>query len=335
MTTHVLDNKTNKFFWLVLILAFAIQGSGIYFLINENVEYAFLAHVVSAFLFPLPLWKLMPAKFRHEPLIMLWLFLICGFVPIVSGLGLFLSLTVGAYYSKPFLIEITDSVLPDELPEDIVETMHLSQYNGSSLLAILETSEHQENRMKAVLKTRQMSDQEAIPILKMALLDPVDEVRLLAYSMLDKKEKVLDSLIRTYKQMLEDESAEKNTVVHFNLAESYWELSYLGLAHGKARTHILQSAYYHVQQVLKDKIRDAEAYFLQARIALVLEFFDVSDHSLLQALQCGMSETRVSPYQAELAFVRRRFNEISSYVQAVDETAKENELVSGMLEQWG
>ena len=335
MTTLVLDNKTNKLYWIVLIFAFAVQGMGIYFLINQNESHALLYHFISSVLFPLPLWKLMPAKFRDEPLIMLLLFLTCALIPFIAGAGLFFSFTLGAYYSKPHKIEITDQIEAEELPENVIETMQLADYNGSSLFAILEVSEHEDNRMKAVLKTRQMTDQESIPILKMALLDPVDEIRLLAYSMLDKKEKVIETLIKSYNVMIRDEPDEKHTIVHFKLAESYWELSYLGLAHGKAQIHILQNAYEHIQKVLKETVKDAEAYFLQAKITLILEQFDVSEHSFLQALECGMSETRVSPYQAELAFVRRRFNEISHYVQAVDDTAKENELVSGMLEQWG
>ncbi|MCK4492546.1 MAG: hypothetical protein KAU26_00705, partial [Methylococcales bacterium] len=238
------------------------------------------------------------------------------------------------YFSKAVKVEVTENVQIESLPDDVLENLQLAQYNGSSLQAILDISDSEDSRMQAVLKTRQMSDQESIPILKRALLDPVDEVRLLAYSMLDKKEKFIDSMIHSYLDTLEEKSSKENSIIHFKLAECYWELSYLGLVQGKAQTHVLGSAYKHIQATLKETTENAEAYFLQARIALVMDLFEVAKKSLAYALLSGMSKTRIAPYRAELAFMSRDFDQISHHVKAVDENTKKNAVVAELLVQW-
>ena len=331
--------KSNRFFhkfmlWVLLLTAFAIQAFSVYYLTEQMTEYALAYHVISAVLFPYPLWKLMPQKFEHEKSITVLLFLICLLVPFVSGIGLLVCFTFSSYYSKSVEDDVTENITVPELADDVLETLQLSQYNGSSLQAILDMSDSEEGRMQAVLKTRQMSDQEAIPILKRALLDSVDEVRLLAYSMLDKKEKFIDGMIRVHTEALAEKSSKEDAMVHFKLAECYWELSYLGLGQGKAQTHVLGNAYKHIQLTLKNSINNAEAYFLQARIALRLDLLKVAEASLSQALLCGVSKQRVSPYQAEVAFMSRDFNGVSDYVRTADKMAQKNEVAVEMMEQW-
>ena len=320
--------------WVLLIMAFLLQILSIYFLRLQNTEYALGFHLISASLFPYPLWKLMPKKFENEGLITLLLFLICALIPFISGVGLLICFTLSAYFSKVIKIDVTENINREVLPDNVLENLQLAQYNGSSLQAILDMSDSEDSRMQAVLKTRQMSDQEAIPILKRALLDPVDEVRLLAYSMLDKKEKFIDTMIHSYLNTLKVKSSKEDSIIHFKLAECYWELSYLGLVQGKAQTHVLGNAYKHIQATLKETTENAEAYFLQARIALVLDLFEVAEKSLVHALLSGMSKTRIAPYQAELAFLTRDFDQISHHVNAVDENTKKNMVVAEMLAQW-
>jgi len=332
------DNSTDniqKKSLLLLIIAFIIQGGSVYFLFNNTLNYALLLHVISASLFPFALQQILPNKFRNEPAVFSFLFLMCCLVPFVSGVGLLLSLSLGIYSAKPIVKQLTNTVHANPLPDNLLESVQLSQYNESSVIGILESSAIEEQRIKALLKTRQMTDQEAIPILRVALLDPVDEVRLLAYSMLDKKEKHIDHIIHTEAKKLATMPAQKLILVHLSMAESYWELSYLGLVTGQAKQHILQDAYEHIQVVLKSDKSSAETYFLQARITLALNLYDITEKSLSMALKLGMNAVRIAPYQAELAFVTRKFDEIEQYINVVDDTAKNNDLVSGMVKQWG
>ncbi len=181
--------KTRKGLFIFLLAAFSMQSLAVYFLINHELLYTLYFHILSAFLFPLPLWKLMPLRFHQDWQILILFFLMCLLIPFISGLGLLVSLSINSYFSKSYIEEISNIVKTPKLPGELIQIMQLSNYKGGSLLGVLESSTIDNQRIKVVLKTRQMVDKEAIPILKKALLDPVDEVRLLAYSMLDKKEK--------------------------------------------------------------------------------------------------------------------------------------------------
>lgn len=326
--------KGKKTLIVLLLLACFAQGCVIYFLFIQHWYFASIFHIITACLFPYPLWKLMPEQFHNSKLILILLFTLCLLIPLVSGPSLFFSLTDNIYHPKPFLEDITDTVEAAKLPENLLHIMQLSQYAGGSLRSILETSLTEELRIKAVLKTRQMPDYDAVPILRTALLDSNDEVRLLAYSMLDKKEKVIDRVIYTQLQILENNPDGENILVHSKLAESYWEMSYLGLVHGQARVHILQDAYKHIQTVLKYRADDGELHFLKAKVALALNLYDVVEKSLRDALSLGIPAARIGAYQAELAFVTQRFDEITNYISTVDDLANDNELVLGMLKQW-
>jgi len=334
LSKNARDNIQKR--WLiVLLISFIIQAGSIYFLFNNHLNHALLLHMLSASLFPFALRQILPAKFRNEPTIFSFMFLMCWLVPFVSGIGLLFSLSIAIYSAKPVTKELTNTVHSEALPDNLLESVQLSQYDESSVIGILESSTIEEQRIKALLKTRQMKDQEAIPILKVALLDPVDEVRLLAYSMLNKKEKNIDHLIHQESKKLVATPTQKLIRVHLSLAESYWELSYLGLVTGQAKQHILQDAYKHIQLVLQNDKTSAEPYFLQARIALALNIYDIAEKSLSMTLKLGMNAVRVAPYQAELAFVTRKFDEIEQYINTIDDTAKNNDLVSGMVKQWG
>lgn len=200
METHhsVYNNficKVKIYVLIILFLALVSQALSVYFLISNMLFNSFFFHILSAFLFPWPLWKLMPVKFHSDWKIIILFYLMCLFIPLTSGLGILFSLSINSYFSKPFLDEVSNTIQVPKLPSQILQTMQLSSYKGSSLLGILEASTIERQRIEVVLKTRQMVDKEAIPILRVALLDPVEEVRLLAYSMLNKKEKKLISLL--------------------------------------------------------------------------------------------------------------------------------------------
>lgn len=330
-----LNFKTKKGLLVVLLIALVVQSLAVYCLIKHQLLYALIFHILSALLFPWPLWKLMPTRFHKDWQILILFYLMCLLIPLVSGVGMLLSLSINCYFSKSSLDEITNIIQMPKLPDELLQTMQLSSYKGGSLLGVIEASPTDTQRIKAVLKTRQMVDKEAIPILKKALLDPVDEVRLLAYSMLDKKEKKLDRLITSQLKALENKPSKKHLAEHLNLAEAYWELSYLGLVQGQAQTHILQDAYKHIKEVVKYRTTDAEAYFLQARIALALNIYDVAEDSLDQALKFEVNSTKAKSYQKELAFVSRHFKSRSENISYKDNAIKIEKQGSGVTESWG
>ncbi len=335
LLSDTLNFKTKKGLLVVLLTALVVQSLVVYCLIKHQLLYALIFHILSTLLFPWPLWKLMPTRFHKDWQILILFFLMCLLIPLISGLGLLLSLSVNSYFSKSPLDEISNIIQMPRLPDELLQTMQLSNYKGGSVLDVIGASPTDTQRIKAVLKTRQMVDKEAIPILKKALLDSVDEVRLLAYSMLNKKEKKLDELIIFQLKALGNKSSEKHLAEHLSLAEAYWELSYLDLVQGQTQINVLQNAYKHIKKVVKHRMTDAEAYFLQARIALALNIYDVAESSLDQALKFEVNSRKAISYQEELAFVSRHLKARRKNISHKNNVNKLDEHVSGVTESWG
>ncbi len=321
---------------LLLTVGFILEGLALWYLLTQLMTVAFFFHLSSSVLLPLPLRYLIPKRDTSSSVFLLLLFLYCLFIPVVSGISLFLILTLGLLYASPIPKPKIDVYAPPNTPENILENISVMQSNFGQVHGVLKSSKNIEQRFKAVLATRQMRDDKAIPILKIGLRDPVDEVRLLAYSMLDKKEKKIDlkihqSLLYFSDKKLDPVSA---AVVHQMLAESYWELSYLLLVQGQAQVHILKSAYHHSSEALKINGSDAGLNLLHARLALSLSLHKEVAQALDQAEKYGMPIVKLAPWRAELAFARRRFEEVTPHIEAIDEAAENNLILAGIYQQW-
>ena len=332
----VKDSAKLRLAVLLLAVGFILEGLALWYLLGQLMTASFFFHLSSSVVLPWPLRYLIPKSDTSSRIFLLLLFVYCLFIPIVSGISLFLILTLGVLYASPVLKPKTDVYALPNTPENILEKISVRQSNFGQVYGILKSSKNIEQRFKAVLATRQMQDDKAIPILKIGLRDPVDEVRLLAYSMLDNKEKKIDlkihqSLLHFSDDKLDPVSA---AVIHQTLAESYWELSYLLLVQGQSKVHILKSAYHHANEALKTCGTDAGLNLLHARLGLNLDLFKEAAQSLDQAEKYGMPIMKLAPWRAELAFARRRFEEVTQHVKAIDEAAKNNLILAGIYKQW-
>ena len=321
---------------LLLIAGFILEGLALWCLLDQLITIAFFFHLGSSVVLPWPLWYLIPKRDTGSGAFLLLLFLYCLFIPVVSGVSLFLILTLGVFYARPMQKQMIDVNAIPHAPENILEKISVTQHNPGKIHGVIKSSGDIEQRFRAVLATRKMRDNKAIPILQIGLRDPVDEVRLLAYSMLDNKEKKIDLKIH---ESLLDLSNEKQdpvaaAVIHQTLAESYWELSYLLLVQGQAQIHTLKSAYHHANEALKVRGTDAGLNLLHARLALNLDLYEEAARALDQAEKYGMPLVKLAPWRAELAFATRRFEEVTWHVEAIDEIAKNNSILAGIFKQW-
>jgi len=320
--------------WVGLLFGCVLQSMVIVFFIRGLFVESIVCHVLTALVFPWFLWQFMPHKLHQSALILSLLFLFCLFVPLVSGVGLFISLALGVYFAKPIDEDITDVVQDVTMTDKELQHAANQVEQSRNVLAILETSEQENQRIQAVLSTRFMLDKDAIPILRIALLDPLDEVRLLAYSMLDKKEKSLGKTIKAQLQEVDDTLSKSQAVVHRRLAEAYWELSYLGLVQGQAKTQILKRAFAAIEQVTQIEFNNAESFFLKGRIALNMGLNPVAEVSFQRAIELGVPRYRVASYQAELAFVQHQYEQVSDYLSLIDDETKKNEIILEIVKQW-
>ncbi len=296
---------------------------------------ALVAHCLSAFILPWPLSRIMPQDFRPSKTILLLFFFFCLFIPVVSGFLLLLLVTVGLRQPKPSNVAFLEFTgLPSFSDKNAVPSN--LDFADKNVYSILKFSTDESERVKAVLSTRYMQNKNAVPVLQLALSDCADEVRLLAFALLDKKEKEFDSIIHRglAKLKSDDLNPEEFSSIHYSIAETYWELSYLGLAKGRARIHVLNSAKQHVSTALKHRKKDAAMYVLQARVMTRLGNYKQARSALDKAKIYGMSMAKLALLQAELAFELRQFDTVRKHVRQIDTTAQTNMIQDGMVNQW-
>lgn len=322
---------------VILLIMVGISQIGIvYFFLGGDFYHAAISHVLSAVLLPWPIFGLIAERYTKNKMLLLLFFIWCFFIPLVAGIGLLLSVARASYVLKPSVKNNFTTIDTQDIPTGVIKHIAYVENISSNIRSVLEYSSASEERIRAVLATRKISDQNAIPILQIALKDPVDEVRLLAYSMLNTKEKKLSAAIQTHLNELTSTAAlsemEKAGKYHY-VAECYWELSFLGLEQGEAKVHVLKTADYFVAKALKTLIRDAELYFLKARIALELAQYQLAKSNFRLARKFGMPVEKLAPYQAELAFAEKRYAEVQYFMQHAKKSGEKNRLTD-MVKQW-
>lgn len=317
---------------VVFFLSLILECYALIILLKGYVLIAFALHFISSLSILWPLCVFMPQHFRVNAAILIFLFLLCFFIPVVSGACLLLSLTVALHYTKPPETDIFEYTEPLHVAKDLSNP----DYCNGRIFGILRFAEDDEKRIKAVLATNQIADEVAIPILHVALSDSVDEVRLMAYSILDTKEKEIDLIIHQGRDQIKSKKLGYKEVrkIHYKLAEAYWELSYLGLVKGRARDHILNSAMYHANRALKLKSKEVGVFLLQVQILTTLGYFKKADMLLQMITGLGISPEKLAARNAELAFELKRFSQVSKHIEKLDKLAKNNMMLDGMVKQW-
>jgi hypothetical protein len=217
-----------------------------------------------------------------------------------------------------------------------IDSEFSSNLSSGHIRGILRFCPEQEKRIKAVLATRRMTDEMAVPLLKVALLDAADEVRLLAYSMLDSKRKKLDRLIHKGLTKLKSSNLQPKSkkIIHQNLAEAFWELSYLGLVEGQSRNRVLGSAKQQVLDALNIQKEDPWMYLLHARITIRLGLYKEASNALKQSEKYAMDTRKLAPLYAEIAFETRHFNKIGRQLKQIDSMSQKNPILGGWVTQW-
>jgi hypothetical protein len=186
-----------------------------------------------------------------------------------------------------------------------------------SLAAALRHGRDPGVRLRAVLAAGRMRGPAAVALLGEALRDRDDEVRLLAYALLDRTERDIYARIKADEAKRQEARGAARAGLHARLAQHHWELVELGLAQGDVAAHLLAQAGEHVREALALTPGDGNAQVLLGRIELRRGRLDEAEAAFTEALGCGLGEEVIRPYLAEVAFRRRRFDEVRSHVRAL------------------
>lgn len=321
---------------IIYSLALGVEFYALKLALNDQLLTAFIMHFIASLVMAWPLCSFMPMHFRTSFSILIFLFLLCFFIPVVSSILLPFSLCLALYFTKKPESDVFDYNEPLHAEKVITNALSKPDYCNGRIFGVLRFAKENEKRIKAVLATNQLADEVAIPILRIALLDSVDEVRLMAYSILDTKEKEIDSIIhqglnQINSKKLNHKGARK---VHHRLAEAYWELSYLGLVKGRAREHTLHSAMKHANKALKLRSKETSLYLLQVQVLTCLGYFKEADMLLQMTGELGIAPEKLAARSAELAFELKRFTQVSEHVKKLEGLAKNNIILDGMVKQW-
>lgn len=324
----------SKIALLLFLAGFGLELWALQLLFNDFLTKALLVHFFAVLHFPWPLCQFMPKRYRINSWLLFLLFLLCLFVPIVSCICLFFSLTIGLYKPKTMTEKF---IKVNNLPNNPQNVYTYTPFSSGLIIGTLKFSKDESKRIKAVLATRQMENQTAVPLLRIALRDSSDEVRLLAFSMLDIKQKKLDLIIHKELMKLRASKLKPNEkkIIHHRLVEAFWELSYSGLVEGRVLIHTLNSAKQHIIEALNIQNTDAGLHLLHARIALQLNSYKEASNALTSASKYGTSKIKIASYRAEIAFEQKQFDKVTQQVQKIDKLAQNNLVLNGIVKQWG
>lgn len=194
--------------------------------------------------------------------------------------------------------------------------------------------ESAERRFQSLLRARHLPARAAIGLMKLALKDPSDEVRLYAFARIERMRDDLEREIKRVQTLLADATGDDAARAHLRLAESHWEIAYLGLAEGAVLDHALKNALVHVERASALRPSDAPPHFLRGRVLLQLRQIDGAASAFDAAMAHGYPRVRILPYLAECAFHERRFDRVRAALRELEDARPGYAALQPLLDTW-
>lgn len=322
----------------LVIVAAALEAAGITSLLSSMDEttriVAYMcAHAPASALLALILFRLLPERYRGQPVTsILFLFLLQFAVPFIGSVGVALGILLALYLPRSQREVPWQSIEIPELPFRPVEMENQLLYSEGGLRQVLREAQDPDKRLTALMASKQMAERDAVALLREALTDKVDDVRLLAYSMLEEKEKKLARRANQLQQGLA--RAEQSQIVQMErrLAQVWWEMAYLGLAQGGLKTYYLQNTRT-IPRRLVERRSHPNDWRLLGRTALALGESAEAKTAFHESLTAGAPVELVCPYLAEVAFIERDFDRVRRELEAGN-NERTNPAMKPLLEAW-
>jgi len=189
-------------------------------------------------------------------------------------------------------------------------------------------------RLNTLGKLQAFESRHISATLRGAFDDETEEVRLIAFGTLDQKEKVISARISQELNLYKQATHAQVQAEHARqIAYAYWELVYTDVVQADVAMHALSQAKHYAALVLRIDDRDAGMWALLGQVHLRLQEWDSACTSLINALDIGISETRVVPYLAEIAFRQREFSALPQFL-ANTKVLAEVPLLQPVVEYW-
>lgn len=310
-------------------LAVLNQDIGIYLQLLGYVGMHAAASMIVAYLALL----FLPSQYRQPKLAVLSVFFLFAFlVPFLTIITIIGVIITTRYFSKPVIYY---PFIKIGLPQFTLGSAGIRHTLGEAAIHTRLNTPNlpTEVRMKALLTANTMSPRYSIPMLKALLGDEADDLRLLAYGMLDSREKTLNALIHDLLTKLT--SCTNQDLQHLyqkQLAELYWAFVYEQLAEGDMRIYMLNQSEKYALSALAIK-EDGDLWVMLAQILVKQEKPLAAESAFKHAQRLGIPATRISPYLAELAFLKQDYPQVRQYL-AVLHHANQIRPIANIVKFW-
>jgi hypothetical protein len=310
-----------------LLQALGLETGALYLMLGFDTSTGklaafFVLHGGASALLAVAARQTLPAKYKHPAAgTVALLASFAFFIPFLGILGiataiLLVLLMPGRYALRPFAaVRAPEYIAPTEGPDRVRA--------GGLRTVLFDTEAGVDVRMKSLIALQSLPLRTACPLLRRLLADPSDDLRLAAYAMLDNEEKKIAAVITEEMERLTrvtDPVGRGNCLRR--LAEQHWELVYTGLAQGDLRHHSLAAALEYVNTALVLGAHDPGLWLLKGRLHHACTELDEAVRGYAMAVSCGLAETRVLPYLAEVLFEQRRFADVRTVMREIAATQK-------------
>ncbi len=292
-------------------------------------------HALASLLSALLLTVAMPRRFTGRRRWLLALFgSVCFFIPVLGGLGSVIAMIffrLSRY--KPKHAEFHSLKLPPFMEEGARVAPGMGEGGAWSRLRTVNLPKS--DRLKALLAVGTSGGRTINRLLRLATGDTDDEIRLLAFNLFDRQEKVISSSISSKLEALKETTDQHHQVeLYRSLALLYWEMVYNGLAQAELQDFFVDQALQYASEAQRLGGHDAVLSLLLGRIYLLRHQLAEAESEVVEAQQLGALPSRVLPYLAEFAFIRRDFATLKQLMR-LDPSLRHKPGIGPVAQFWG
>ncbi len=260
------------------------------------------------------------------------LFALC--IPVLGSLGVFCLVVCFRYWGK-----VTTSVAIGTVVDPGFRRggrAHDPQYHSGDVHSIVSTASISDmQRMQALFKLQSLQSRQTTQTFRSLLTDKSEDLRLVAFGLLDKTEKTIFSRIHQELTLLNKAVDDEHKIEHWRqLAYTYWELVYQQAAVGDVLSFAMDQVCVYATEALFQEERDGGMWSLLGQVNFQAKDYEVARYCFSRALTCGLPESRIVPYMAEVLFTQHDYSNLQILL-SIQTSLMDLAALQPVLEYWG
>lgn len=259
---------------------------------------------------------------------------LCFFIPVLGTVGVLAAIvTFRLTRHRGKRAEFHSLKLPPFMEEGA--RMAPGMGEGGAWSRLRTASLPRPQRLKALLAVGSSGGRTVNRLLRLATGDSDDEIRLLAFNLFDRQERVISHAISAGLEALKNAGdPHQRAEICRSLALSHWEMVYNGLAQAELQDFFIHQALFYATEARNLGGNDPLLALLMGRIYLMRHQIEQAEQAVMEAQALGALPSRVVPYLAELAFLKRDFVALRRYL-ASDPSLRHKPGIGPVAQFWG